>query len=287
MAFRALIIGFFALGSMACSRGDSSNKARLAVSASSDAPAASASGAVPATSAQPAVPPRPQHPAEQVLTAWNSALDRRDADKLASLYAPRVRFYGASKSSEDIIKIKKAAFGRMPDYRQRVENVRITKQPKGFEVRFDKYTSPKLDEKIAARLVLEPAEGDRLLIAEETDSVTDRRFKRAEPAICADAALSAVAGHPVVQKDIKRVERESRDAHPAGVVYADEAGKFEAAWGYMHPERFEPRWWVDVVSGQINARDALSDEGLAFANEERERVSTACSPPEADAGAKK
>src|SRR5688500_19136431 len=131
MRFRALIIGLLAVAGVACSKEDTSGKTRLAVSASAGAASASAAAAV---SAQPAAPPRPQHPAEQVLMAWNSALDRRDPDKLSTLYAPRVRFYGASKSSEDIVKIKKAAFNRMPDYRQRVENVRIVKQPRGFEL---------------------------------------------------------------------------------------------------------------------------------------------------------
>jgi hypothetical protein len=216
--------------------------------------------------------------------AWNSALDRRDPDRLATLYAPRVRFYGASKAVEDVIKLKRAAFHRTPDYHQRVEKVRIEAARNGFVVRFDKYSGPQLDAKAAARLVLESQDG-KLLIVEETDSVTDKRLARPEPEKCSDVALSVATGHSVVQSDIKRIGRENPDVHPGGLIYVDEPLKVDAAWGYMHPNRFEPRWWIAVDGARITAKDALTDEQLAFSAQEQARIEKACSPP--DAGAKK
>jgi len=215
--------------------------------------------------------------------AWNAGLDRRDPDKLAPLYAPKVLFYGAWKSAEDVIKLKKGAFTQTPDYRQRIENVHIAKGPKGYVIRFDKYSSPKLDEKVPARLVLESA-GDQLLIVQETDAVTDRRLRRPEPATCAEASFGAVTAHPTIVSDIKRVAREYPEARPSGLVHDDEAGKFDAAWGYMLPERFDPRYWLELESGQLRARNAYTGEELAFGAEVHERIRAACSPP--DAGSK-
>jgi ketosteroid isomerase-like protein len=56
--------------------------------------------------------PRPQGPAEQVVIAWSSARNNHDADALARLYAPRVRFYGKPMTAIEVVKLKRAALGK-------------------------------------------------------------------------------------------------------------------------------------------------------------------------------
>jgi hypothetical protein len=276
IARSCVVIALFAAGGVGCARSDPAPSRSNTASGSASAVASAAASAA---SAEPKVQ-RPQHPAEAVLMAWNSALDRRDPERLAALYAARVRFYGVSKAADDVIKLKRAAFNRTPDYHQRIEKVQIAAARNGFVVRFDKYSGQALDAKVAARLTLESTEG-RLLIVEETDSTTDKRLARSEPMKCSDAALSAVSGHSVVQSDIKRVARENPDVHPAGLLYSEDPLKVEAAWGYMHPDRFEPRWWIELAGARLTATNALTGEQLAFSAQELQRVEQACSASDA------
>jgi hypothetical protein len=158
--------------------------------------------------------------------------------------------------------------------------VRIAKGPNGYVIRFDKYSSPRLDEKVPARLVLE-AKDSELLIVQETDAVTDRRLRKPEPATCAEAAFDVVSSHPTIEKDMKRVAREYSDAHPSGLIYEDEEGKLDAAWGYMLPVRFDPRYWLEVEKSQLRARNAYTGEELAFGADAHDKIREACAPPDA------
>jgi hypothetical protein len=283
LAFTCVLHAAFALG---CDRRPDSGHAPAArPSAQAAASAAVASAASSPTQAPAAR--RPQHPAERVLSAWSTALNQHDDSKLAPLYAPHVRFYGVRKTAAEVLGAKRQAFSKEPDYRQRLGDVRIEKTAKGFSVRFKKESGADFALSVAARLELEGTP-DNLLITEESDSVTDERFKKkAPPATCYGAVVSVIPSLPAIEADMRRVARTNPGVSPGGILYSEEAGNVQAAQGYFHPDRFEPRWWIDVVNGELTIRDALSDEALALPDSARASVRQACSAPEADAGTKR
>lgn len=253
--------------------------------ASATAKASAASEA--SSAAQPKAPTRPENPAEKALSTWNSALDRRDEAKLAKLYAPHVRFYGVRKSLAEVLGAKHQAFERQPNFRQRVGDVRIERTKKGFVVRFVKQSGADFSSVADARLRLEAATGGQLLITEETDATTDKRFgKKNPPSDCYSTVSSGVAALSEIETDNHHVTRENPDVAAGGVLFSEEPGKLEAAQGYFHPERFEPRWWIDVVNGELTVRDALTDQQLAIPGSLRKSTREACAPPEEDGGAK-
>lgn len=196
---------------------------------------------------------RPQHPAERLLLAWNAALDRRDPAPLAALYGSHVLFYGQHRSGAEVLEAKRTALAKAADYRQRVEDVRIATTPKGFVVRFEKHSGSGAGSAVNARLVLESAP-DGLRIVEESDSVTDAHLARRGHLSCSEAVTAAVMGHPVVRADIERVAREMPEAHPVGLTYDADERNVDAAFGYMLPERFDPRWWIKVSNGKQDGR---------------------------------
>ncbi len=217
---------------------------------------------------------------------WNSALDRHDTQALASLYAPRVLFYGKRKTVAEIVGAKSMEFSKDPDYHQRVGKVQIEKTPKGYRVRFEKYSGQNLASIVAARLVLE-AEGDRLLIVEETDAATDKRFGKPAVTGCYPTVAETVASMPAVEEDMRKVTRSAPHSKPSGILYNEEAGSLTAAQGFFHADRFEPRWWIDVVKGELVISNALNGEMIAISEGQRAGVREACMPAEADAGTAK
>ncbi len=284
-----LSIGLVTLG---CARrgSDEAPAARASATAASSAePTASAPapGASAAASPTPAQPARLQHPAEQVLTRWNSALDRHDEDALAKLYASHVRFYGIRKTAAEVLGAKHQAFQKEPDFHQRVSDVAIEKSANGFVVNFKKRYGADLTQSVDARIALESTDNE-LRIVEETDAVTDKRFKKkAPPTSCFDAVTSAVSSLPPIEADQRRVAKTNPQLTTGGILYDEQPGTLSAAQGYFHPERFEPRWWIDVANGELSVRDALSGEALAVAESLRASVRQACAVPEVDAGATK
>jgi len=241
------------------------------------------------TPARPASAPtseskRPENPVERLVMAWNAALDARDVNQLVPLYGPRILFYGLKRNPEQVLETKRRQFARIPDYRQRIDNVRITPTRDGYVVEFDKWSGPKAGSRVKARLVLETIAG-RLFIAEESDAATDARLRKPPRFTCADAALSAAAGVSTIMQEQERVAAEMPGMSPGAIVYRSDEGNVEAGSGFFHPERFEARWWIDVVAGEITIRDALTGDLLPVAEQERERVRLACPGPEqTDAG---
>jgi hypothetical protein len=219
---------------------------------------------------------KPAHPAEQLVMAWNAALDAKDVTQLVPLYGPRILFYGLKRNPDQVLETKRRQLKRSPDYRQRIDNVRITRSPNGYVVEFDKWSGPKAGARVRARLGLETIAG-RLFIAEETDAVTDARLRKPARNACADAALSAAAGVSAIMREQERVAAEMPGVDPGAIVYQADDGNVEAGSGFFHPERFEARWWIDVVAGEITIRDALTSDILSVAEEDRERVRQACS----------
>ncbi len=273
--------------SLACQRHSSDSAPVPSVSLS--AVSASALGSAATSAPVAAVPPppaRPQHPAEKVLTTWNSALDRHDEGALAKLYAPYVRFYGVRKTIAEVLGAKQQAFKKEPDFHQRVSDVHIEKTAKGFVIRFEKQSGANFASSVPARLSVE-GQGDELLITEESDSATDKRFgKPTPPSSCFAAVSSVVTALPAIEADIRRVSRANPQVTPGSILYSEDATNLEAAQGYFHPQRFEPRWFITVANGQLTISDALSTEPLALAESLQASVRAACSVPEADAGTK-
>ncbi|MBN1609035.1 MAG: hypothetical protein JW940_20575 [Polyangiaceae bacterium] len=219
---------------------------------------------------------RPENPVQRLVMAWNAALDSQDVNQLVPLYGPRILFYGVKRNSEQVLETKRRQLKRSPDYRQRIDNVRIARSPNGYVVEFDKWSGPKAGSRVRARLVLETIAG-RLFIAEESDAVTDRRLRKPPRNTCADAALSAAAGVSAIMREQERVAAEMPGVSPGGIVYQADDSNVEAGSGFFHAERFEARWWIDVVAGEITVRDALTGDILPVAEEERERVRQTCS----------
>jgi hypothetical protein len=211
-----------------------------------------------------------------LLAAWNSALDQRDADKLVPLYAPRVRFYSSWKSAKEVIGAKRRALEQVPDYRQRIEDVRIDAAPNGgFVVHFKKRSGSQLSSVVDARLAFE-ATADGLLISEESDAPTDQRQKRAPDGDCYGAVMRIVGAQPVIQADIRRVRVSDPEVNAGGILYDQSGPNLQAAQGYFHAERFEPRWWIDVVNGVLTIRDAATSELLALSEAQLAEVRRAC-----------
>lgn len=217
------------------------------------------------------------------MLTWSSALDRHDLELLGKLYAPRVRFYGARKTVAEVVGARRIAFKKEPDYRQRLGKVQIDETPSGYVVLFEKQSGPSFANAVEARLVLQ-ANGDELTIVEETDSATDERLKKRAPRSCFDAAFAVLSGQSALEADIRRMARSHPNANPSSILYSEEPGKLAAAHGYFHPDKFEPRWWIDVANGELNIRNALTGEELAISGDRRTSVREACSSP-ADAGA--
>lgn len=227
---------------------------------------------------------RPEDPAEQLVMAWNAALDHRDANQLIPLYGPRILFYGVKKNPEEVLQTKRSQLAKSPEYRQRIDNVRITRSPNGYVVDFDKWSGPNASSRVMARLVLERIEG-RLFIAEESDAITDERLRKPARNTCADAALGAAVTVSAILREHERVAAEMPGIGPGAIVYASDERNVRAGSGFFHPERFEARWWIDVVAGEITIRDAYTDDILGVSEEERERVRQACSgPTDTDSG---
>jgi hypothetical protein len=216
--------------------------------------------------------------------AWSSALDRHVADELAPLYATRVSFYGHRLTGEQVVAAKRKALQLAPAFRQRVTNVSIQKAPNGYTVTFEKRSGAELRSIVGARLGLE-ASGTQLLIAEESDAVTDARFSPKTAAkTCTEAVFSALDHHPVITSDQERVAREYPEVNPGGLSYDERPDRLEASEGYFHPERYEARWWITAADGVLKVRDAYTDQLLSITEADRRAIRQLCSgksdPPE-------
>jgi hypothetical protein len=271
---------FALLAASGCQRAAPAPAPKPSASAPSltNAPAASSSASS-ASAVAPALAsaaPRAQTPAEAVLANWNTALDRRNADALVPLYAPRVYFYGQWKSAAQVVSLKRSAFLKQPDFRQHIDQVHITKTDRGFVAIFQKHSGAGAAASVEARLTLESTAG-KFLIAEESDSITDDKLKQPPPSNCLDAALQIVSEQPAIQADMRRVAHEFPEANPGGITYEEDAHHLSAAYGYFLPERFDTRWRIEVENGVLALTDAYTDALFPLTTEQRARVRSACS----------
>lgn len=222
----------------------------------------------------------PSKAAASFLLAWNAAIDQARSGKLQRLYADEVLYYGTRQAADFVLRHKREALARASSRGQRVSDVHIARGMNGFVVTFTKHYGASLSKSIRARLVLDETPHG-LRIVEETDAATDARLARAPASGCVDALLDAVGEHPYVRADVQRVQQAGYGVQPGGLVYEEESGLVDAAWGYMHPERFETRLWIRVEEGDFTVTDALTMERLTFFGKALERVRAACglTPP--------
>jgi len=239
---------------------------------------------VPALPSASAAAPRPDDSARALLAAWNDALNAHDVARLATLYGERVRFYGKSRLRAEVSDAKRRAFEKAPGFHQTVDAVHVETTETGFVIRFDKRSGQGKGSLVAARLTAQTTPSG-LVIIEETDAATDAHRARAALGSCSDEAFRVVSAHPVIVADIARVAREDPDVVPSGVVYDADAHHVEAGQGYMHADRFELRWSIDVGGGELVVHDTLSDEPLVFSAADRALVRAACSRVANDGGA--
>jgi hypothetical protein len=268
-----LAVGLVVLGLCACKR----TSTNAAASRPNDAGSLSSAGAPSDGSESAAGSSGVQRDrAQQLLFAWNTASDSHDVDSLKALYASHVAYYGTKKTSDKVIQAKRSAFERSPKFRQRIDNLRIEPSDQGFRVTFRKRSGENLDSVVNARLAMRE-EGERLVIAEETDAATDRMLERLEPKDCAAAALRAAEEHWVIVKDRARVAREWPEAIPAGLIWTETpAGVVDARVGYILPHKFDPVWSVTVEKGELAIRSALTGEPLAVPEYHRAKVRRIC-----------
>jgi hypothetical protein len=119
-----------------------------------------------ATSARPA-PSAPD--ARTVIEQWNRLHNDHDSDRLASLYAPRVTFYGASLSRDDCAKKKRLAFAATPDYAQSTRDATLEPAEAGRTfVRLVKTSTTKGKSTDYSTILVIDANGD---IVEESDDL--------------------------------------------------------------------------------------------------------------------
>lgn len=217
------------------------------------------------------------------MMAWNEALNQGTAVGLARFYSAQVLFYGKRMTATGVVAAKRKALESAPDFKQQVSDIHINKAPGGFVLKFDKRCGPKLDSVVTGRLVLE-AMGSQLSIIEESDSVTDLRFKESPPATCGEAVGRVLRSHPVIQKDRVRVAREMPYFTPGGVIYEETPHRLNASQGYFSEDRYDPRWWIDASGGTLTIRDALIGELLAVNNEQKAMIRALCTEVTPDAG---
>jgi hypothetical protein len=115
--------------------------------------------------------------ARLVLKRWDDAHNAHDARALEALYAPSVRFYGATLSASECAKRKTTAFAKTPDYSQSVKGPSFAPQDDGSVlVRFLKVTTANGKHADYASFLV--VTGGR--VAEESDKISDENLARAQ-----------------------------------------------------------------------------------------------------------
>lgn len=226
--------------------------------------AVAAASAVPSTSPQ---SPSDRQAAQDLLAEWTRALNTRDLGALERVYADHVRFYGRSLTRAQVLESKRKALAATPNFRQLVLGAPSLEQDGDVtRVMFHKRSGPEdALRDVFATLVLRA--GPRLLIAEETDATTEKRFAPVaatadEPTDCGSAVWALVDSTREAAKLSAQIEHnlksfpEAADLHPGGMGPMTPAetgdGTYQIAMGVHHPERFEAyAWFTVMVDGRV------------------------------------
>ena len=255
-AFCWLVVQALLLG---CGKSHSQQAAPAPVrSASASASAMGSAVKAPATSA-PTATALPAA-AEQLLSAWTAALNNADMTVLADLYADKVKFYGQSLARAQVVARKRQALAAAPGFKQQVLG-----QPSWLDegdslrVLFLKRSGlPGAQSEVRSMLVL--LKTPRFAIREETDAVTEKRFKsasdEAKPASCEAAVWALVESTPFAKQlhaDIERNLKEypaSDGFNPGGMgpfLPSETGGTYDVWIGVHGPERFESYAYFKVT----------------------------------------
>jgi hypothetical protein len=208
--------------------------------------------------------------AGNVVRAWDGALNRRDAEALAGLYAESVSYYGQTLKREKVIASKKKALAATPDFAQSLSNLNLASESDGsVSATFTKRSGPaKAQRDVPARLKLREV-GGKFLIALESDEPSDANSD--DERDCLGVAL-AVA-HELPQ--VKRLFNEApADAGFGGVTFPDEPGYAGASIGFHHEDHFESVFVVEVKNGELSVMQY--GEPLALSSAARARVRAKC-----------
>jgi hypothetical protein len=138
----------------------------------------------------------PDAEARRAVQAWSDALDGHHLDALPGLYADRVRFYGRWLPRSAVVAAKRAAFASTTTFRQEiVGEIAITFTEHDDTVRADFVKRSGASGKahdVRARLGLQKSDAGGLVVAEETDDVTERQAApQTEDGGASDAAAHA------------------------------------------------------------------------------------------------
>jgi hypothetical protein len=267
----------------------------------STAPGSSTTAPATPTSAGPSQ--SPQTPKE-LLAEWTRALNGADLPALERLYDERVRFYGTWLSRSEVIERKRKALAATPGFQQSVlHEPHFQQQGNLIRVGFRKRSGPaEAQNDVLATLVLR--KGPPLLIREETDAVTQKRFDplTLEPATdCASAVWHLVLSTREAQRIFAEI-RQNLKGYPAdyrpggmGPMYPDEtqSDAYDMAIGVNQPERFEAYAWFTIkLDGDVTTSamsldlyDApVSPSPESVASFKRLCPGTVTKPPRASAG---
>lgn len=116
-----------------------------------------------------------------LLKSWDDMHSLKHFDDYENCpYTEVVRFYGQTMNGQDAARQVQAALLKMPDFRQKSDNVRITRlNEKRVRLDFDKHTTHAgQDNFYPSYLVLAEEDGGIWRIAEESDLVTDRNLAK-------------------------------------------------------------------------------------------------------------
>lgn len=220
--------------------------------------------------------PHSTTPAEEVLRAWNSALNNRNIARLASFYAPSVRYYGVWRSALEVVEATKSVLAKNPDYRHRLGHFRVSGDSRRTTLIFEQFCGPDASVNVATNLVVEEVE-DNWVIVEESDTETEERSKRG----CAGMALYVANHHPSIVHHYRRLLRDYPHLKPGDFVHAEDNRNMEGAIGLIRPGRFETHFRVGVRAGQLEVHnaephDAMSSKPLKFNEEDLGKVRLAC-----------
>jgi hypothetical protein len=264
-----LLIGFVT-AALACSKSESVGHGSAGkTSASALAPGSPATSAEPASSAT----PHPQTP-HQMVAEWTRALNAADVSGLGRLYADKVRFYGTWLTRDQVLERKRQALAADRSFRQLVlGNPTVSPEGETMRVAFHKRSGPKAALRdVFATLVL--SQGPPLLIQEESDAVTEKRFApkaQPPPAVdCGGAVWDLVGSTPEAQRLFRDIDKNLKefppeaDLRPGGLgpMTPAENGDdtYSLAIGVHHPERFEAYAWFTIdLTGKVTASGLAID----------------------------
>lgn len=210
-----------------------------------------------------------QEPAsvEQVLSAWNDALNRRNFDALEQMYADEVWFYGKRTTRKDVLANKRVALESLKSFQQEILGDPVSHTVGDTVVlRFRKRSGAKGKQNdVAAKLTLARNKPWRIL--REEDEVSEKRFgsgyvEERVPTDCSDAVWMIVDSTARARSLYRRI-KENLEAFPPeanlrpggmGPFTPDETGDgtYDLSIGVHHPERFEAYAWFTVtVEGKV------------------------------------